>query len=114
MAERDTITIAQPLPVPFEVGDEDREEIIDRIKEARARQDEVEAEMAPLKELLKSAKDDMEKSVGELIAGRVQDVECRREIDWSANEVTITRLDTHEVVQVREVTEEDRQLHNGI
>jgi len=40
-------------------------------------------------------------------------VECEEEFDWKKGKATMYRLDTNQIINVRDINEEDRQMKIG-
>jgi uncharacterized coiled-coil DUF342 family protein len=67
-----------------------------------------------LKEEAEPYEKQMKKALGEIDKGTTEKIVCTKVIDENTNAVTITRDDTGEVVEIREINDEDLQTHSGV
>lgn len=99
--------IEKSLSVPYQEGDPEREELIQKIIDSTREVTKTELEMVPLKSQKKNAEDIISNACALLVNGKFEEVKVEQVYDYDDGHVTETRLDTNEVIIQREMTEED-------
>lgn len=80
---------------------------------------EVGAQMRPFEDRIEAAKkalkplaEEFEKVEREICEGRPVEVDCKELFVWDASKVLVRRNDTGEIIERRDMTEDDRQLNS--
>lgn len=110
MSEVTKRPVVKELCVPFDDGDERREELISIIINAKQDINVQEKKVKEQKEILKGFKDLLSVSIHELSSGRSTMVPCTQEIYWDDDKVIVRRDDNGAIVHERTIEESDRQM----
>lgn len=110
MSEVSTEPMVKELSIPFDSDDEQVFELIKEMADNTKKIAETKQDLAAVKDELKGFEEAYSAAAAKLAAGKVREVDCTKTIDWDANTVVITRDDTGEVIQEREIEEDDKQV----
>ena len=102
-------TVTRVLDKPYNVGDEERDFLVEEIIQEKELANKCEVEIAPIKEKLKEHEKAIEKCVDNLVKGKSETIEVEELLDYDRGEITVTRKDNGELIETRKMTELDYQ-----
>ena len=115
--EQETITteiIVRQIPVPFEEGDKALEGHIEEYLSAQADAFPIQKKINRLKEDLAPHEKRMKEALNEISRGTSAAVDCVKIINWESGRVIIKTMESGEVIEDREITEDEQQLRAEI
>ena len=101
--------IVRQLPVAFEADDAMLQGHYTELTESYIQLFPFSHQIAKLEELAKPIKKTIKETLDKIEGGTTEKVDCTKTIEWAAGTVEITRDDTGEIVEKREIGEEDTQ-----
>ncbi len=101
--------VVRQLRAPFTPEDETLRAHMAEYLAAQAEVFPIQTKIAKLEEQAEPLEKKMKTALAEIAKGTASEVECTQEINWLTGKVIVTRNDTEEIVEEREVNEDDKQ-----
>ena len=103
-------TVTRVMNKPYNIGDEERDFLVEEIIQEKELANKCEIEIAPHKEQLKEHEKAIDKCVDNLVKGKSETIEVEELLDFEAGEITVLRKDNGEHIETRKMTAEDHQM----